>query len=251
MNVRRGLERLVNGTLEPLGVKLMRREGPPTIGGRRMSDEDVIRDARRRGVSPGVYLEALFGRTGRADEIVRRMRAAGALTARVKTVCEIGPGSGLYIPPVLEHGDVERYEIYEISGKRTAYLAATFPVTAREADGERLSATASHSIDLVHAHGVFVTLDFLTVCAYLRETERVLAPGGHAVFDFISEACLDDSAIASWLATPLRYPSLHSRDYIVRYFTTRGFAVVDEFAMPLLVHGTSQYLILRAPGGTP
>jgi predicted TPR repeat methyltransferase len=104
-------------------------------------------------------------------------------------------------------------------------------------------------MDLVHAHGVFVTLDFLTSCSYFREIERVIAPGGHVVFDIMSEDCLDDTVVDSWLNTPLRYPSLHSRDYVIQFFSKRGFSMVDEFVTPLLVHGSSRYLILRRQGG--
>ena len=250
MQVLQMIERAVNGLLEPLGVKVTRRGGPPTIGGRRLSDGEVIAEAHRQGISPGEYLEGLFGKQGRAAGIVGRMRDAGALTATVSAVCEIGPGSGLYITHVLRHAPVERYEIYEIAAIRAEHLAAEFPVVIRQAaDGETLQGTAARSMDLVHAHGVFVTLDFLTSCSYFREIERVIAPGGHAVLDIMSEDCLDDAAIDSWLRTPLRYPSLQSRAYVIRYFTRRGFVLVDEFVLPLLVHGSSRYLILRWPGG--
>lgn len=250
MSVLPMLERAVNGLLEPLGVRLMRRGGPPTIGGRRLSDADVIAQAHARGISAGDYLEDLFGKKGRAAEIIRRMRDAGALSPSVSVVCEIGAGSGLYIPYVLRHAPVERYEIYEIIQGRADYLAKEFPVVlARPTDGESLRGTAARSIDLVQAHGVFVTLDFLTSCSYFREIERVIAPGGHAVFDVMTEDCFDEAAIDAWLGTRLRYPSLHSRDYVSRYFTSRGFVVVDEFTLPLLVHGTSRYLVLRWPGG--
>jgi SAM-dependent methyltransferase len=250
MHVLGMVERVVNGALEPLGVKLTRRAGPRTIGGRRMTDDDVIALARRRGTSHGALLEEMFGREGRADEIIRRMRESGALSDATRTVCEIGPGSGLYIGPVLRHAPVTRYEIYEIEPRRADYLASEFTVVKQPTDGERLAATADRSIDLVHSHGVFVTLDFLTSCSYFREITRVIAPGGHVVLDAMTEDCLDDLAIESWLASGLRYPSLLARAYVLDFFTTRGFTLVDEFHMPLLVHGTSRYLILRWPGGT-
>lgn len=241
------VERAVNGALEPLGVKLTRRRGLPTIGGRPMSDDAVIAQARRRGMSAGDFLEEMFEKKGRAEDVIRRMKAAGALSARVSTVCEIGPGSGLYIQHVLKDASVARYEIYEIASKRAEYLEAAFPVVNQPTDGETLGSTPSRSIELVHAHGVFVTLDFLTSCSYFREIHRVIAPGGFAVFDIMTEDCLDDTAIESWLQSRLRYPSMHSRDYVVQYFGRRGFALVDEFVMPLLVRGSSHYLILRSP----
>lgn len=236
--------------LAPFGVRLARRGRAPTIGGRRVSDASVIAQARRRGMSPGEYLEELFGRPGRARDIVGRMREKGALSERVRTVCEIGPGSGLYVEHVLRHAPVTRYEIYEIDRGRSAYLAAQLPVVAQPADGETMRATSSSAIDLVHAHGVFVTLDFLTSCSYFREIERVTAPGGHVVFDIMTEDCLDDRAVQSWLQTPLRYPALQSRDYVLQFFRKRGFTVIDEFETPLLVHGSSWYLILRRQGGS-
>lgn len=249
MHFRRLLERTVNGILNPLGVRVVRHGPPPTIGGRRLSEKAVVAEARRRGISAGEYLEKLFGKEGRALEIIQRMRGKGALSEKVFAVCEIGPGSGLYVQEVLKHAPVKRYEIYEIERSRAEYLAGEFSVVMQPTDGETLRATSSRTIDLIHAHGVFVTLDFLTSCSYFREIERVIAPGGHVVFDIITEDCLDDSGIDSWLNTPLRYPSLHSRDYVIRFFSERGFSMVDEFVTPLLVHGSSHYLMLRWQGG--
>ena len=244
----RVLERAINGVLEPFGVKLVRRGGPPTIGGRALSDTAVIKQARERGVSPGELLEEMFGKPGRAAEIVGRMTACGALSDRVRRVCEIGAGSGLYVERTLQVTPVSRYEIYEIAPVRAAFLASTFPVVIQPADGETLRATPDRTIDLLQAHGVFVTLDFLTSCSYFREIDRVVAPGGHVVFDIMSEECLDDDALDSWVKTRLRYPSLLPKDYVVRFFEARGYTVVDEFNAPLLVHGSSRYLIFRSPG---
>lgn len=245
------IERAVNGALEPLGVRVVRRGGPRTIGGRRVSDDDVLALARRRGVPPGLLLEEMFGRPGRAEGIVARMRASGALSGATRAVCEIGPGSGLYVAPVLRDAPVRRYEVYEIEPRRAAWLAATFPVVAQPADGERLAGTADASMDLVHSHGVFVTLGFLTAASYLREIARVVAPGGWVVLDAVTEDCLDDAAIDAWVASGLRYPSLLPRAALLEPLAARGFALVDEFRLPLLVHGTSRYFILRRTvGGT-
>lgn len=242
------LERAINGVLEPLGVKVVRRGGPPTIGGRAMSDEAVIEQARSRGVSPGELLEEMFGKTGRAAEIIRRMEACRALSPRSRRVCEIGPGSGLYVEETLRAAPVTSYEIYEIAPVRAQFLASAFPVTIQPTDGETLRATSDRTIDLLQAHGVFVTLDFLTSRSYFREINRVMAPGGHVVFDIMSEECLDDDALESWLRTRLRYPSFHPKDDVVRFFGARGFTLIDEFNAPLLVHGSSRYLIFRSPG---
>jgi predicted TPR repeat methyltransferase len=243
--VRQMLERAVNGVLEPLGVKLVRRGPPPTIGGRQLSDQQVIAEAARRGISAGELVEELFGKSGRAAQIVQRMADCGALSANVKAVCEIGPGSGLYVAPVVKRAAVQRYEIYEIARIRAEHVQRQFDVIVQPADGETLKSTQAQSMDLVHAHGVFVALDFLTTCSYLRETVRVLAPGGHAVFDLITNDCLDEQTLDGWRRSRLRYASLHSRDWVTRFFRANGCTLVDEFRMPLLVEGVSRYFILR------
>lgn len=242
---RRRIERAVNRGLGHFGIKLVRRVPTPTIGGRRMSDADLLRAARARGLSPGACLEEMFGRPGRAEQIVARMAGAGALDSGVASVCEIGPGSGLYIEAVLARLRPERYEIYEIEPERTAFLERQYPVTARPADGESLAATESGAIDLVHAHGVFVTLPFLTNCAYFEEIARVTAPGGWVCFDIVTEDCLDPDALDAWISSPLRYLSLHSRAQIDRFFAGRGLDLVDAFDMPLLVQGRARYFIFR------
>jgi hypothetical protein len=249
--LRRLIEHTANGVLSPLGVRIVRRGRAPTIGGRRLSDEHVIAEATRRGLSPGALLEELFHKTGRARDIVDRMAAAGVFAAPLRTAVEIGAGSGIYVEEVLGHGAIERYEVYELEENRARYLAGALPVIAQSTDGETLRATASRSADLVHAHGVFVTLEFLTSCSYFREIVRVIAPGGHVVFDIISESCLDESAIDSWLASRLRYPSMLPRGYVTGFFERHGFVLVDDFSMPLLVHGRSTYLIFRHTGEAP
>jgi SAM-dependent methyltransferase len=248
MQLRQAIERAANGMLSPLGVRIIRHGRAPTIGGRRMSDERVIAEARRHGVSPGALLEQIFNKPGRARSIVDRLAATGALPGRDGVVLEIGAGSGLYVEQVLARGRVQRYEVYELEKNRAEYLAHAYRTVARHADGETLAATPSRSIDLVHAHGVFVTLPFLTAVSYFREIARVIAAGGFAVFDIISESSLDDAAIEAWLASGLRYPHMLSRRYVVELFERNGFRLVDEFSMPLLVHGRSSYLTFRYDG---
>jgi SAM-dependent methyltransferase len=249
--LRRLIEHTANGVLSPLGVRIVRRGRAPTIGGRRLSDEHVIADAQQRGISPGVLLEELFHKPGRARDIVARMAAAGVFAAPVRTVVEIGAGSGIYVEELLKRATVERYEVYELEENRARYLAGALPVLAQRTDGETLQPTASRSADLVHAHGVFVTLDFLTSCSYFREIVRVLAPGGHVIFDIIDERSLDEDAIESWLASRLRYPSMLPLGYVTGFFERHGFVLIDEFSMPLLVHGRSHYLIFRQTGEAP
>jgi SAM-dependent methyltransferase len=245
LSARRRIERAINRGLGRFGIKLVRQGRTQTIGGRRMSEAQLLRAARARGLSPGACLEELFGRPGRAEEIVAWMHAAGALDPRLATVCEIGPGSGLYIQLVRARLQPMRYEIYEIAPQRAAYLERRYPVIAQPTDGETLTATETGSIDLVHAHGVFVTTPFLTNCAYFEEIARVTAPGGWVCFDIVTKDCLDPDTLEAWIESPLRYLSLHSRAHIDRFFERHGFELVDTMEMPLLVQGRARYFVFR------
>lgn len=213
------------------------------IGGRYRTDREVIALAAKRGLSVGDYLEEEWGQSGRSRGIVQRLHAMGAVTPTLRTVCEIGPGSGRYIERIAEIATPVRYEIYEIERQRARWLARTHPVVVCTANGERLSGTADDSIQLVHAHGVFASLKTITCLAYFKEFARVTAPGGHVAFDIVSEECLHDADVAAWLQTPLRYVNFLSRPFVVEFFERHGLSLVGDFRLPLMVFGHSVYLV--------
>lgn len=244
MQVKRLFHRTINRLLAPAGIRIVRVTSP-TIGGQPISDEQAIAEAQRRGISAGLYLEELFGKIGRAQKIIDRMKTVGALSEDLSVVCEIGPGSGLYIEKILGIASPDRYEIYEIAGNRAKFLAREHPVISQPTDGCTLTHTPSATVQLVHAHGVFVALQFLTSYSYFKEIVRVTAPEGYAVFDIISEDCLDEDTVDLWLNSSLRYPSFLSKKYVIDFFNQHGFHLVDDFKLPLLVQGDSCYLVFK------
>jgi hypothetical protein len=215
------------------------------IGGPYRTDREVIALAAQRGMSVGDLQEEEWGAPGRSREIVRRLQALGAVRDDLQTVCEIGPGSGRYIERIREIARPSQYEIYEIEQHRAQWLARTFSVVARAADGERLSGTADGSMQLVHAHGVFASLKTITCLACFKEFERITAPGGHIAFDIISEECMSDAEVAAWLQTKLRYVNFLSKPFIVDFFERHGFSQVGDFRFPLMVFGHSVYLVFK------
>ena len=249
VEVRVVMEGVVNRIADLAGVRVERCGATRTLGGRKITDEQVIRLASEAGVSPGAYVEAFFGRSGRADEIIGHLVHAGALASPPEgsdaVLCEIGPGSGLYIEKVLELVRPRRYEVYELARNRAEFLERTFPVVALPTDGESLAATPDGSVALVHAHGVFVSLKLMTSFRYFEEMARVVGPGGWAVFDITSEDCVDPETVERWLASNLRYARLLPRARIVEFFAGRGFELMDEFRLPLLVQGSSRYLAFQ------
>jgi len=244
MKIKRLFHRTINRLLAPAGIMIVRAT-PQTIGGQSISDEQAIAEAQRRGISAGLYLEELFGKIGRAQKIIDRMRTDGAFSEDLNVVCEIGPGSGLYIEKVLEITTPDHYEVYEIAENRAKFLAREYPVISQPTDGFTLTHTPSGTVQLVHAHGVFVALQFLTSYSYFKEIVRVTAPEGYAVFDIISEDCLDEDTVDLWLNSNLRYPSFLSKKYVIDFFNRHGFHLVDDFRLPLLVQGDSCYLVFK------
>ena len=244
MRVKRLLNRSIKKLLAAAGLAIVRTT-PQTIGGQPISDEHAIAEAQRRGISVGLYLEELFGKIGRAQKIIDRMKTLGAFSEDLNVVCEIGPGSGVYIEKVLEIATPDRYEIYEIAENRAEFLAREYPVISQPTDGFILTHTPSGTVQLVHAHGVFVALQFLTSYSYFKEIVRVTAPEGYAVFDIISEDCLDEDTVDLWLNSNLRYPSFLSKKYVIDFFNRHSFHLVDDFRLPLLVQGDSRYLVFK------
>jgi hypothetical protein len=242
---------VINRVLRPAGVMLARAAPSQAeswrerIGGPYRSDREVIRLAAARGLSVGDYLEAEWGQPGRSKRIIRRIRESGAIPDDLQTVCEIGPGSGRYIQRILEIAAPVRYEICELEARRARWLARTYPVVVLPADGESLSSTSDRSVQLVHAHGVFASLKVISCLAYFTEMARVVAPGGHVVFDAISDKCMTDVDVAAWLQTPLRYVNLLTRPFLVRFFADHGLTLIDDFCDELMVFGRSHYFVFR------
>lgn len=246
---------MVNRVLAPSGL-LMGRAAPSQfeswrerIGDPYRTDRAVIRAARRRGMSVADLIESEWGHPGRARRTVALMRDAGVVPTGPHTVCEIGPGSGRYIQALLEVAKPRRYEIYEIERARARWLARTYPVVALPTNGEQLAGTPDGSVDLVHAHGVYASLKVVSCFASFMELIRITAPGGHIVFDVITEECLSDAEVDAWLETPLRYVQFLSRSHLVGFFERRGCELVADFRLPLMVFGQSLYLAFKKADG--
>ena len=241
----------VNRLLAPTGF-MITRDAPGQaeawrshIGGPYRSDREVIALARQRGVSVADFIEEEWGSPGRARQIIEQLHGLGAVPADLRSVCEIGPGSGKYIQALFARRAPVQYEIYEIERHRAHWLGRTYPVVVRATDGERLSGTADSSMQLVHAHGVFASLKTISSLALFAEAMRITAPGGHVAFDIISEECLSDADVDAWLKTPLRYVNFLSKAFVTGYFERHGFSLTGNFAYPLMIFGRSVYLLFQ------
>lgn len=194
-----------------------------------ISAKETIDNARKMNLSVCDYIELIWDQKGATQKVIDNMVRFGALHSNIKTVCEIGAGTGRYMEKVKSVCHPSVYDSYEVAEDWAEWLAKEYGVVSRKTDGKSLSFTNSSSVDLVHAHGVFVYLPFLTAYRYFMEMSRVVKPGGYVVFDCFSEKVLDEKSILKWLESGNEYPCFISEQYIKDFFLRNRFKFVGEF----------------------
>ncbi len=144
-------------------------------------------------------------------------------------ILEVGAGTGAYTRALRRHWTSGVMTIYELEPLWREYINRTADVITPECDGKSFHDTSERSIDLVHAHGVFVYLKPLEAFAYFDEIARVCAREGLVVFDFIPFETFSPQA---WFDSPHRYAQPLTRSSIVKYFEKLGLRLLLEFEKP-------------------
>jgi len=207
-----------------------------------LSLRKTLQEAKRAGLSVGDYVDLKHQVPGATQATVERMVEAGVFRPKINSVCEIGPGSGRYLEKILKQCTSCSYEIYETARDWSDWLGQTYPVTAHVADGRTLSQTPDQSVDLVHAHKVFVYLPVVVTCHYFNEMVRVARRGSRIVFDIFSEPCMTDPEMEKWVASDLFFPSMLPRDFVIEFFANRGASLQQSF-LACMKPGQSEYLV--------
>jgi SAM-dependent methyltransferase len=239
----------VNRSLLPIGIKLNR------VDSHNWSDvaafipfEKTEQAARRAGMSVGDYVDGVLnGVPGSSQNTIDKMASTGVFSKPLKTVLEIGPGSGRYLEKVLKAHRPSKYVIYETARPWADYLVRKYNVELRQTDGYSLQDTADESIDLVQAHKVFSSVPFMVTCCYWHEMARVIEPGGWAAFDILTEDCLAPEAMSVWAKSGIRggtYPAMVAREVALGFFLVQCFDLVGDFIVPM-PPGTTKLLIFR------
>jgi SAM-dependent methyltransferase len=237
---------VVKKSLERLALRLIGHRCQPATG--YIDADETVRSATAQGLTVSAYVEALWDQEGNARHTVEAMRAAGCLPTGAR-ICEIGPGTGRYLELAIEIAHPRRVEFYELADDWASWLASTYgPLALRQpCDGRTLAATLSGSCDLVHAHGVFTYLPAVQTFEYLAEIVRVCAPGGHVVFDVITEPRFGLDAVDAWVAAGDRYPVIVPRATVEDYFARAGFRSLGSFTTRY-GPASSEYMMYEAPG---
>lgn len=232
LSLRGSAKRCVKALLAKRGLAITRiGAASSTPSGGYLPAKETVSAAEREGLSVCDYVETLFDTQGTAQSVIDHLASSGAFAFESPNIVEIGTGTGRYLEKVLNACSPAKYESYETAGDWAEWLQSTYPIVSREADGVSLSETPADSVDLLHAHGVFIYLPFLVTYRYWMEIWRVVRAGGICAFDIISEDCLDEKAVHEWLSLGLDvlWPRFCSESYVVSLFEQHGFSLVRSF----------------------
>lgn len=247
--VRRVIRTAINGLLAPARIKIVGADSHDwSDSANFIPFEQTMAEARAAGLSIGDYVDSVMnGVPGSSQHTIDEMAAFGVFSNPIDAVVEIGPGTGRYLEKTLKAARPARYEVYETATSWAAYLTTVYNVTLRKTDGYSLAETADLSVDLVQAHKVFSGVSFMVTCCYWHEMVRVIRPGGWAVFDILTERCLERGELGIWATSGIRqgpYPAVMPRELALRFFASHGFDLVGSALVPL-PPGTTELMAFR------
>jgi hypothetical protein len=245
----RGVKSIVNRSLAPLGVAITSRNSHDWSDvANFIPFERTMAAAGQAGLSIGDYVDSVMnGVPGSSQGTIDKMAAVGVFSAPMDTIVEIGPGTGRYLEKTLKSCRPSRYEIYETAGPWSTYLVKEYDVILQPTDGYSLAGTPDGSADVVHAHKVFSTVCFMVSCCYWHEMVRAIRPGGWAVFDVVTERCLDPDSLQAWARSGTRngtFPAVMPREVPLAFFARHGFTLAGSFIVPM-PPGTTELLLFR------
>jgi phospholipid N-methyltransferase len=228
----------VNRMLAPMGIRIAKADGHDwSDTANYIPFQGTIDAANRAALSIGDYVDSVMnGVPGSSQSTIDKMASLGVFSKPMQTIVEIGPGTGRYLEKTLKTARPQRYEIYETARSWAEYLVETHQVIHQRTDGYTLSKTADQSADMVHAHKVFCGVPFMVTCCYLHEIVRAVRVGGWAVFDVLTERCLEGDAMQVWARSGIRngaYPAVMPRELTVNFFARHGFDLAGSFILPM------------------
>jgi hypothetical protein len=219
---------LINKFLQIFGVEIS-RSSRSAGGSNYITMQETINNAKKAGLSVCDYVEKLWDQKGETKKTIDQISQYRVFDKSNLEICEIGAGTGRYMEKVLEKCNPKSYESYEIAKDWSKWLQQEYPIISQPTDGKSLKSTASHSIDFLHAHGVFVYLPFFNSLRYFKEIDRVTKRKSYIIFDCLTEDCLDDEVLNDWLDSNYDYPSLISEEYIFKFFPSEKYKLLGTF----------------------
>lgn len=240
------LKKLVNSILKIFCLKLVKTHAANSCSRTLsyISAKETVKSAKKASLSICDYVEKMWNQEGETQKVIDNMEKLGAFENANPTICEIGAGTGRYMEKVIGICNPEKYESYEIAIDWAEWLQKEYPIISQPTDGFSLKATADNSIDIIHAHGVFVYLKFLDNIRYFSEMMRVTKPNGIIVFDCYTEECMTTDILNKWLKSQHNSPVVLPNDYIVHYFENNNFKLLGNF-FNAHGQGKSKYFVFK------
>jgi SAM-dependent methyltransferase len=234
----------INGALRPFGIQVVRGHSTDPAIQPFLPARKTIAAAKHAGLSVGDYLDQYSAEPNVTAAAVQAMLQMSALGNEVDRVCEIGPGSGWYAEKVIAALRPTAYEIYETASDWLPYLRRLPNLVERRTDGHTLTDTAGASVDLVHAHKLFVYIPFVTTAGYLEEMARVVRPGGIVAFDIVTESCLTEEATKTWIDQNASIYVPTPRAWTIDLLARDGLSLLGSHFEPLS-GGLTELLVFR------
>ena len=246
MSVRSGLRTQANKALRPLNVQLIPGTSPDPAVKTFLRARKTIAAARSAGLSVSAYIDKTHVQPGATRAVIQEILNIAGLSGKCGTVCEVGPGSGRFAEEVIAALTPDKYEMYETARDWLPHLSKLPNAIIRECDGHSLGQTGDASVDLVHAQRVFVYLPFYTAAGYIAEMARVARPGGTVTFDLVTETCLDEATVQSWVQNGTVY-SPFPREWLLGFLSKRDLTLAGSFFTPL-PPGKAEVLVFHKNG---
>jgi len=222
-------------------------------GGGYLDATTTIRAAREAGLTlqEFVHRHDSEHKKGRTDRIANRIAALFDPRLPI-AVAEIGTGTGMYMERLCKASNCVDYHIFETDPGWQEYartkLSAHAPTSVHNCDGMTLKELNNRTIDLVHAHGVFVYTPSLVTLGYLAEAARVLRVGGKLYFDCYLDTNFGPQALQNWMASEWRFPVITASKILFDFLERNRLKIVGSFRE---VHGPDyvDYLIIEKSDG--
>ena len=237
---------MINSFLKLFNLRII-RESKSGNGLDYISAKETISAAKADGLSVCDYVEKEWNQVGETQKVIDKMKDFGAFERTNPTVCEIGAGTGRYMEKILEVCEPTKYESYETAQDWAEWLQGQYPIISHPTKGSSLEHTNDSSIDLLHAHGVFVYIPFFDTARYFREIDRVTKNGTYIVFDCITEDCLDDKNLNSWISSDYDYPRPVYESFILNSFPQQKYELLGTF-FSKYGQGKSKYFVFKKLG---
>lgn len=239
------IQNIINSILGLLNLKLIKATHVVNSNSHGyISAKETVISAQQDGLSVCDYVEKIWDQVGETQKIIDNMEKLGAFKFNNPTICEIGAGTGRYMDKIIEKCNPERYESYETATDWAEWLSEKYPIISQPTDGFSLSSTKDNSIDLFHAHGVFVYLPFFDSLRYFKEIDRVTTTNSYIVIDCMTEDCLDNKTLNKWLESEYSYPQLLPEKHIFTFFPSNKYKLIEEFFTPY-GQGKSKYFVFK------